>query len=63
MSDGRLLVESKNLMRSRGLASPDAADALIHTFASQGLGIGSGMSAGLHSSTPVRMALTQGDFA
>jgi phage terminase large subunit len=63
LSDGRLQVESKNLMRSRGLASPDSADALIHTFASQGLGIGSGMSAGLHDKNPIRMSLTQADFA
>ncbi len=40
LSDGRMQVESKQSMRSRGLPSPDAADALIHTFAQQGLGIG-----------------------
>ena len=39
LSDGRLQVESKNLMRSRGLASPDSADALIHTFAERGWGL------------------------
>ncbi|HXI97020.1 MAG TPA: DEAD/DEAH box helicase family protein, partial [Candidatus Acidoferrum sp.] len=44
LSDGRMQVESKQSMRSRGLPSPDAADALIHTFAQQGLGIGSGMT-------------------
>ena len=49
--DGRLQVESKNLMRSRGLASPDSADALIHTFAEMGLGIASGMT-----SRPARRA-------
>jgi hypothetical protein len=32
-SDGRLIVESKAQMRSRGLLSPDRADALCLTFA------------------------------
>jgi hypothetical protein len=62
LSDGRLQVESKNSMRSRGLASPDAADALIHTFAQQGLGIGSGMTSGLHDSRPFGMAFQPGEF-
>ena len=62
LSDGRMQVESKNSMRSRGRPSPDAADALIHTFAQQGLGIGSGMTSGLHSNTPVRMSLAVGDI-
>lgn len=62
LSDGRLQVESKNLMRARGLASPDSADALIHTFAEQGLGIASGMTSGLFDSSPVRMNLTAGDY-
>jgi hypothetical protein len=62
LSDGRLQVESKNSMRSRGLASPDAADALIHTFAQQGLGIGSGMTSGLHDSRPFGMAFAPGEF-
>jgi hypothetical protein len=62
LSDGRLQVESKNLMRARGLSSPDSADALNLTFAEQGLGIASGMTSGLHDSQPVRMALTSGDF-
>jgi hypothetical protein len=62
LSDGRLQVESKNLMRARGLSSPDSADALNLTFAEQGLGIASGMTSGLHDSQPIRMALTSGDF-
>lgn len=33
-SSGRLVVESKELMRRRGLASPDKADSLMLTFAS-----------------------------
>lgn len=57
LSDGRLQVESKQMMRSRGLPSPDSADALIHTFAEAALGIGSGMTSGLHDSYPVREAI------
>ena len=57
LSDGRLQVESKNSMRSRGLASPDAADALIHTFAEQGLGIGSGMTLLFFGSVRVSLSL------
>ena len=60
LSDGRMQIESKNLMRARGLASPDSADALIHTFAEQGLGIASGMTSGLHDSQPIRMDLGRG---
>jgi hypothetical protein len=62
LSDGRLQVESKNLMRARGLASPDSADALIHTFAEQGLGIASGMTSGLFDARSMRMDLVQGDY-
>jgi phage terminase large subunit len=60
LSDGRLQVESKNAMRSRGLASPDSADALIHTFAEQGLGIASGMTSGLFDSRGMTMDLGPG---
>jgi hypothetical protein len=63
LSDGRLQVESKNSMRSRSLASPDAADALIHTFCEQGLGIASGMTSGLFDSRPLTMDLARGDYA
>lgn len=62
LSDGRLQVESKNLMRARGLPSTDFADALCLSFAEQGLGIGSGMTSGLHSNQPIRMAFSAGDF-
>jgi hypothetical protein len=62
LSDGRMQVESKNSMRSRSLASPDSADALIHTFAEQGLGIASGMTSGLHDSRALRMDLAPGDY-
>ena len=63
LSDGRLQVESKNSMRSRGLPSCDYADALNLTFCQQGLGVGAGMSGGLHDRQPIRMALTQADFS
>ncbi len=63
LSDGRLQVESKNSMRSRSLPSPDSADALIHTFAEQGLGIASGMTSGLHDSRGMTMDLARGDYA
>jgi hypothetical protein len=57
LSDGRLQVESKQMMRARGLPSTDYADALCLTFADAGLGVGSGMSSGLHSNIPLRMDL------
>jgi phage terminase large subunit len=57
VSDGRLQVEPKNSMRARGLPSPDCADALIMTFAEQGLGIASGMTSGLHDSQGMKMDL------
>ena len=62
LSDGRMQVESKNLMRARGRPSPDSADALIHTFAQAGLGIGTGMTAGLFDREPARMAFGPGEF-
>jgi hypothetical protein len=49
-------------MRARGLASPDAADALNLTFAEQGLGIASGMTSGLFDNRAMRMDLTAGDY-
>jgi phage terminase large subunit len=57
LSDGRLQVEPKNMMRARGLPSPDAADALMHTFADQGLGVASGMTSGIFDSNPVRSGI------
>ena len=62
LSDGRLQVESKNSMRARGLPSCDHADALNLTFTQHGLGVGSGMTSGLHSGTAMRMDLVQGDY-
>src|SRR5580765_614689 len=60
LSDGRMQIESKNLMRARGLASPDSADALIHTFAEQCLGIASGQTSGLFDSEGMTMNLGRG---
>jgi hypothetical protein len=57
LSDGRLQVESKQLMRARGLPSTDFADALCLTFAEAGLGIASGMSSGLFDSRGMTMDL------
>jgi hypothetical protein len=52
-SDGRLQVESKDKMRSRGLPSPDSADALMLTLAEQGLMTTSEAASGLFSQAPV----------
>ena len=52
-SDGRLQVESKDRMRSRGLPSPDSADALMMTLAEQGLMTTSEYGAGLYDVHPV----------
>ena len=57
LSDGRLQIEQKTLMRARGLPSPDFADALNLTFVEAGLGVASGMTSGLHDAMPVRMAI------
>lgn len=54
LSDGRMLVESKAQMRSRGVASPDAADALCLTFVPAGMSLAGGLGAMLNSRTPVR---------
>ncbi len=62
LSDGRLQVESKNLMRARGLPSCDYADALNLTFCQQGLGIASGMTSGLFDSRSIRMDLNASDY-
>jgi hypothetical protein len=56
------LVETKQSMRSRGFSSPDAADALIHTFASAGLGVVSGLTSGLFDKSPLHMSLADGDL-
>jgi hypothetical protein len=39
-SSGRLVVESKDSLRKRGMRSPDLADALCLTFASTAAGVG-----------------------
>ena len=57
LSDGRLKVEDKNSMRARGLPSCDYADALNLTFCQHGLGVGSGMSGGIHDKMALRMDL------
>jgi len=57
MSDGRMQVESKAMMRSRGLASPDAADALVHTFAPAGMALQLGMGNVLNTRVPVRQPM------
>ena len=62
LSDGRLQVESKQSMRSRGLPSCDHADALNLTFCEQGLGVGSGMTSGLFDKAPMHMSLADGDL-
>jgi hypothetical protein len=62
LSDGRMQVESKQSMRSRGLPSCDHLDALALTFCEQGLGIASGMTSGLFDSQAIRMDLTAGDY-
>ena len=60
LSDGRLQVESKQMMRARGLPSTDFADALCLTFAEMGLGIASGMTSGLHDSQGMVMDVGRG---
>ena len=57
MSDGRAQVESKMQMRSRGLASPDAADALIMTFAPGGMALQGGMGGLLNPRIPLRRVI------
>src|SRR5215472_1072265 len=52
-SDGKLVIESKEMMRRRGLPSPDAADALMLTLAEQGLMVSSSNQSWLFDSTPV----------
>jgi hypothetical protein len=54
MSDGRMQVESKTQLRSRGFASPDAADALVLTFAPAGMALQLGIGNALNTKIPVR---------
>jgi phage terminase large subunit len=51
--NGKLQIESKALMKSRGLPSCDYADALLLTFADQTLGVASQEHSGLFSAEPV----------
>ena len=55
MSDGRLQVESKAQLRSRGVASPDSGDALCLTFAPAGMALSLGPM--LHAKTPIRRVI------
>lgn len=57
LSDGRMQVESKASLRSRGFASPDVADALCLTFAPAGMMATAGITAGLSSRVPLRRAI------
>jgi|KBSSwiStaDraftv2_1062776.scaffolds.fasta_scaffold08103_4 hypothetical protein len=57
MSDGRMQVESKTQMRSRGLPSPDAGDALVQTFAPGGMALQLGMGGLLNPRIPVRRVI------
>lgn len=57
LSDGRLQVESKNSLRSRGFASPDLADALCLTFAPAGMALQFGLGQSLNARQPVRASI------
>jgi phage terminase large subunit len=57
MSDGRMQVESKTQMRSRGLPSPDAGDALVQTFAPGGMALQLGMGGLLNPRIPLRRVI------
>jgi hypothetical protein len=57
LSDGRMQVESKPVMRSRGLPSPDAGDALVMTFAPAGMALQLGMGNVLNTKIPVRRTI------
>lgn len=56
-SDGRMEVESKQTLRSRGFASPDSADALCLTFAAPGSALAAGLAYILNSREPVRRSI------
>lgn len=57
LSDGRMQVEGKMQLRSRGYASSDSADALCLTFAPAGMALSLGMGAQLNTRTPVRAGI------
>jgi hypothetical protein len=52
-SDGKLKIEDKQSMRTRGLPSPDAADALMLTLAEHGIMVSSEANFGLFDPNPV----------
>lgn len=56
-SDGRMQVESKQQLRSRGYASPDTADALCLTFAPAGMALQLGLGNLMNTRTPVRRSI------
>lgn len=57
LSDGRMQVESKQMLRSRGFASPDSADSLCLTFCAPGMSLQLGLGNALGSKIPVRGAI------
>jgi hypothetical protein len=57
LSDGRMQVESKQQLRARGFASPDAGDALGLTFCPLGMALQTGMGNVLNSKIPVRASI------
>jgi len=52
-SDGRILIESKQQMRARGLPSCDIADAFLLSLSDRGMGISSVSDSGLYSTEPL----------
>lgn len=57
LSDGRMQVESKASLRSRGFASPDVGDGLVNTFLPAGMALQGGLGMMLTSRQPVRAAI------
>ena len=53
-SDGRIQIESKQQMRTRGLRSPDRADAFLLSLLDRGMGVTSASDGWLYSQVPVR---------
>ena len=56
-SSGKIQLESKDAMRKRGLRSPDLADALCLTFASEAMTMSGGTSSAMSWGTPLRRGL------
>ena len=57
-SSGKLQIESKDDMRRRGLASPDAADAVCLTFATEATTVMRGGNLSSNWAKPVRRNLS-----